>query len=135
MDMPLLLTPNIHEDVVRDGLPRVGAYDDGSQHVLYLDGEVVRSMLATAWPSPLPTEPTPAESETAIAARETAREGRKAAALLRRQGMLALAESAVGVKVGALTPRQVEALLGVVLLNAGALDDELKIRPIEDWAE
>lgn len=135
--MPLLLTPETHERVALDGLPRVAQYDDSSQHVLYLDGEVVRSLTDVEWLAQrgaLPTDPTPAESAAAIAARETARGNRQAAALLRRQGMLALAESAVGVKVGQLTPRQVEALLGVVLLGFGALDDDLSVRPLDEWA-
>lgn len=133
--MPLLLTPEIHDAVALDGLPRAASYDDGSRHVLYLDGDVVRSMEASAWPGPLPTDPTPAESAAAIAAREAERGNKKAAAALKRQGMMTLAQSAVGVKIGALNTRQVEALLGLLLLNAGALDDGLLVKPVEEWAK
>jgi hypothetical protein len=142
------LEPEKSAAVVTDGLPRVARYiehfDDagvesfGAEvlHVLYLNGGTLpHSMLAADWPGPLPPDPTLTESAAAIAARETARGNRRAAALLRRQGMLALAESAVGVKVGQLTPRQVEALLGVVLLQADALDDGLLVRPLEEWVK
>lgn len=133
--MPVLIDGLALSDAVaRDGLPRVAIDDDGIQHVLYLNGGTLPlSMLASAWPSPLPTDPTPQQSEAAITARETERGNRQAAALLRRQRAGDLAESAVGVKVGALTPRQVEALLGVLLERAGALDDDGAVRAVEAW--
>jgi hypothetical protein len=133
--MSLIRDRSIHTAVERDGLPRVAAYDDGIDRVLFLDGEIVRSVEASAWIDVLPTDPTPAESAAAIAARETERGNRQAAALLRRQRARDLAASAVGVKVGALTPRQVEALLGLLLWKAGALDDGLLIRPLDEWVE
>jgi hypothetical protein len=136
--MPALINGKAIADAVAlDGLPRVAIDDAGAQHVLYLPEGIAipHSMLAADWPGALPTDPTPAESSAAIAAREAARGNRQAAALLRRQRTIDLAESAVGVKVGALTPRQVEALLGLLLLQAGALDDALEIRPLDEWAE
>jgi hypothetical protein len=133
--MSLIRDRSIHTAVERDGLPRVAAYDDGIDRVLFLDGEIVRSVEASAWIDALPTDPTPAESVAAIAAREAERGNRQAAALLRRQRAHDLAQSAVGVEVGALTPRQVEALLGLLLLRAGALDDDLLVRPLEEWVE
>lgn len=126
----------ISDTVALDGLPRVAIDGDGAQHVLYLSegATLPQSMLASEWAGALPTDPTPAESAAAIAARETERGNRQATALLKKQGMLALAQSAVGVKVGALTPRQVEALLGLLLLKAGGLGDGLEVLPLEGWA-
>jgi hypothetical protein len=135
--MPTLINGlAISDAVARDGLPRVAIDDTGAQHVLYLPEGITipHSKLASDWPGALPTEPTPTESEAAIAAHETARGDRHADALLRRQGARNLAESAVGVKVGQLTPRQVEALLGLLLLQSGALDDGLLVRPLDEWA-
>lgn len=131
--MPTLLDYTIHQAVEKDSLPRVGEYDDGSRHVLYLDGAIVRSKTLAEW-GDAPKAPTPAESAAAVAARETERGTRQANALLRRQRVHDLAASAVGVKIGALTPRQVEALLGVLLERAGALDDNGAVRPVEAWA-
>ena len=67
--MPLLLDQDRHFAVAADGLPRVGRYDDDSRHVLYLDGDLVRSKTLAEWAAPLPTDPTPEESAAAITAR------------------------------------------------------------------
>jgi hypothetical protein len=57
--MSLIRDRSIHTAVERDGLPRVAAYDDGVDRVLFLDGEIVRSVEASAWTDVLPTDPTP----------------------------------------------------------------------------
>lgn len=132
------LLDDVEAAVRADGLPRVvrSLDQDGVAvpQVAYLDEAAFRTMLASEWPGALPTDPTPAQSEAAITARETERGNRHAAGLLKKQGVLALAQSAVGVKVGVLNPRQVEALLGVLLLKIGGLDDDLKVLPLEEWA-
>jgi hypothetical protein len=133
--MSLIRDRSIHTAVERDGLPRVAAYDDGIDRVLFLDGDVVRSVEASAWQGVLPIDPTPEQSTAAIAARETERGNRQAATALKKQRTIDLAESAVGVQVGTLSPRQVEALLGLLLWKAGALDDGLLIRPLDEWVE
>jgi hypothetical protein len=63
------LDQRIADAVALDGLPRQAIADDGSKHVLFLDSETVRSLLAADWPPPLPSDPTPAEIAAAIAAR------------------------------------------------------------------
>lgn len=129
--------------VATDSLPRVARYiehfDDagvesfGAEvlHVLYLadDSGLPRSVLASEWQGDLPADPTPAESAAAIAARETRRDEARE----RRRWRIHLAESAVGIHVKDLTLPQRTALVELLLLRAGALDDDLAVRPLETW--
>lgn len=132
--MPRLPTATA-EAVQADGLPRVATADDGTQHVLYLDGAAVRSMLATDWPPPLPTEPTPAESTAATQTRqqaETQRRARAAAARERlRDGRARLraivqAADALSTTNQALTVAQTRQLAGALRdVTRAILDTEL----------
>jgi len=134
--MALLLDSRIHQAVERDGLPRVGSYDDGSQHVLYLDGDTVRSLSASDWIAqrgPLPIDPTPEQSAAAIAARVAAQQQADSDALALRQRVRALAQSAVGIQIDQLTAVQVRALIAVLLQKAGAIDKSGAIRPLSEW--
>jgi len=130
--MPLL-SYDIAQAVARDGLPRVATADDNSQHVLFLDGSAVRSMLAADWPPPLPTDPTEAEIAAAIAAREAAalQAIQDAAAL--RQKILTVAGSAVGQSIDTLTAGQVRALVACLLYKNGALDKSGIVQPLKEW--
>lgn len=132
--MPLL--PQSIADLVQaDGLPRVVIADDESQHVLFLDGAKVRSMLATDWPPPLPTDPTQEQSDSAIAARLAATNQEANDALNLRTQVIALAQSAVGVRIDNLTAIQVRALMAVLLHRAGAIDRTGSIKPLPAWSE
>jgi hypothetical protein len=133
--MPTLLNYATHQAVARDGLPRVADYDDGSQQVLFLDGDTVRSMPAADWPPPLPTDPTPAEIAAAIAARQVAQQQAESDALALRQRVRTIAQSAVGVQVDQLTAIQVRALIAVLLHKAGALDKSGAIRALDTWGD
>lgn len=129
--MPLL--PQTIADLVRgDGLPRQATADDGSIHVLYLDG-AVRSMAAADWPPPLPADPTPAESAAAIAARQQAAQQAQADAQALRQQILSLAQSAVGVSLNALTANQRNALVACLLWKAGGVANDMTVRPLGQW--
>lgn len=133
--MPRLLDPERHYAVERDGLPRVADYDDGLQRVLYLDGAVVRSMPVTDWPPPLPTEPTEAEIAAALAAREQGRQDALRDALALRQALRTKLASAVGVQIDDLLVGQLRALVAYLLWREGALDKDLRVRPLSEWAK
>lgn len=139
-----LLEPEKWRAVERDGLSRVARYrteyDDGTQgetqHVLYRDGALVRSMLAADWLAqrgPLPTDPTQTEIDAALAAQEAARVQAAADTAALRQRVLGLAGSAVGIQIDALTAGQVRALVALLLWKAGALDRNGAVRPLADW--
>ena len=140
-----LLEPEKHSAVERDRLPRVARYrtghNDGTEgetlHVLYWGGAIVQSMRDTEWLTqrgPLPTDPTQGETDVAVAAIAQAdQQARQDAAQLRQQ-LLNLAQSAVGVRVDALTAVQVRALFALILRQEGALNNDLTIRPLADWA-
>lgn len=132
-NMPRIIDPDTHFAVERDGLPRVAAYDDGSRHVLYLDGATVRSMSDADWPPPLPAEPTAEQIAAAIAAREAARQQAAQDALALRQRVIMLAQSAVGVQIDALTAAQVRALIALLLWQAGAIDRAGMVKPLGEW--
>jgi hypothetical protein len=124
--------------VALDGLPRVATADDTAQHVLYLDGSTVRSMLAADWLAahgPLPTDPTPQQSADAIAAIEAARLAAIAAAATKKGQILTIAQTAVGVRVDLLTAAQLRALFAVTLWKEDALDAALLIRPLAEWVK
>jgi hypothetical protein len=50
-----------------------------------------------------------------------------------RQTVLQIAASAVGVRVTELTTAQIKAILTCVLYRAGAIDEELKVQPLNTW--
>ena len=136
------LPDGVGDSVRADGLPRVvSAIDQDdtiSQHVLYLDGDVVRSMLAADWLAtrgPLPALPTQQEIDAAIAAREQARLAALADAAALRQAILTIAQSAVGVRADLLTAVQLRALFAIVLWQAGALKNDLTVRPLAEWVK
>jgi hypothetical protein len=132
--MPLLLNaPALIAAVTDDTLPRVALADDGSQHVLFLDGSTVRSMLASDWPPPLPTDPTPSERAAGRAARLAAENARAADAAALRQKVMTVALSAVGQSIDTLTAQQVRALIAVLLYKAGALDAAGVVQPLAAW--
>lgn len=129
--MPLI-PQAIAEAVARDGLSRQAvATDDGSLHVLYLDGAAVRSMFAYDWPPPLPSDPTEAEIAVAIAAREAADRQKEQDAAALRQRIRTAAQSAVGQSIDTLTAAQVRALLAVLLYRTGMLDKNGIVQPID----
>jgi hypothetical protein len=128
-----LLSQTIADAVARDGLPRVATADDGSVHVLFLEANVVRSVLASDWPQPLPTDPTPEEIAAAIAARAAAEQQARADAAALRQRIFTVAQSAVGQSIDALTAAQVRALVACLLYRAGAIDKAGTVQPLGEW--
>lgn len=127
------LDQSIADAVERDGLPRQATDEDGVVHVLYFDAHVVRSMLASEWLPPLPSDPTPAEVAAAIAAKAAAEQQTKADAAALRTRVRALAQSAVGVQLDQLSAPQVRALIAVLLHKQNAIDKTGAIRPLADW--
>lgn len=134
------LPQEISDAVATDGLPRVATdtLGSGTQHVFFLNARgTVESMLASAWLAtrgPLPTDPTPQESAAAIAARAAATQQAAADAAQLRQQIIALAQSAVGVRLDALTGPQVRALFALTVLRpAGAVAPDLTVRPLGEW--
>ena len=85
------------------------------------------------WDLPDP-QPSEAELAAAVAAYDAAEAARRQADQQLRQQVVALAQSAVGVRVDALTAAQVRALLVVLLRKAGALDNGGTVRPLGEWA-
>ena len=134
--MSTLLDFRIHQAVDHDGLARVAEYDDDSQHVLYVEGDVVRSLLAADWLAtrgPLPTDPTPEQVNAAIEAKEQARLAALTDAAALRQRVLQVAQSAVGVRADLLTAAQARALNIVRWWQDGALDAGLVVKPLAEW--
>jgi hypothetical protein len=122
--------------VALDHLPRVATADDASQHVLAWDVDRVRSMSVADWLAtrgPLPPDPTPQQSADAIAAIEAARVAALAAAAAKRQQILTIAQSAVGIRVDQLTAVQLRALFAVILWKEDAIDAGLLVRPLSEW--
>jgi hypothetical protein len=117
--MPCILDPTIHTAVERDGLPRLASYDDGSQHVLYLEDGLVRSKPLAEW-GDAPKEPTQAESDAAIQARDAAETTQRQ---LRRQ-VRQRARDLKGKKPAEWNANDVKALLALLLLERGYLDGE-----------
>ena len=130
--MPVL--PQAIADLVAaDGLARVATADDTSQHVLYWDTNIVRSMPASAWPPPLPTPPTARQSATAVAARQAAAQQ----ALIDEAALDArvknLAAGCVGMSVDDLLAGHVKTLIILWLHRMKALDKDGKIKQLSDW--
>jgi len=128
----------IADFVTRDHLPRQATADDGSPHVLYWGGAFVQSMESAAWLAqrgPLPADPTPAESDAAVTAIAQAVQQAQTDADTLRQQVRALAQSTIGMRIDAVfTTAQLRSLLAVLLWKAGALSNDLTIRPLADWA-
>lgn len=72
----------------------------------------------------------PAAVAAIVAAHDPAGESANQA---RRGRIRQLAEGAVGTAVAELTLAEVHALLAVLLWRAGALDDSLRVRPLDEW--
>ena len=133
--MPLILDPERHAAVAFDHLPRVAAYDDGSQSVLYWNN-VVRSMEADRWQAtvgPLPADPTPAESAAAHQQLLDAQAQSDADAVALRNKILTTAQTAVGIAYDQLSATQLRALFGILLFKADALDKNGVVRPLSEW--
>ncbi len=130
--MPLL--PQAIADLVAlDGLARVATDNEGTQHVLYFDTSVVRSMLASAWPPPLPTPPTPQEIAAAIAARQAAAQQAQADAVALRAQIVTTLQGAAGVTFANLTLVQLKAVVAAMAWKAGALNRDTTLKPPGDW--
>lgn len=120
--MPLLIDGQALADLVaQDGQPRQASADDGSIHMLFLDGAVVRSCLLPDWPA-----------EQLVLAQH-AQDRQDALAL--RARVLALAQSAVGTRVDDLLAGQVKALVAILLWQAGAIDNAGVVLPLAQWVD
>lgn len=130
--MPLI--PKASADLVaRDGIPRQVTADDSTQHVLYRENGLVRSMLASDWPPPLPSDPTVEEVVVALAAQIEAAERACSEATRLRQRALTLAQSVQGLRVDALTLPEARAILEILLYQAGALGSDGTVQPPPAW--
>lgn len=128
------LSQELADAVARDGLPRLASADDASQHVLYLAGGKVRSMLASDWPPPLPSDPTPQQIAAAIAARAQAAQQERSDASALRSRVLTLANGTVGRQIdAAFTTAELRALLALLLWKSGALTNAGAIKPLGEW--
>lgn len=116
--MPLL-PQDIADQVAADGIARQVTADDGTQHMLYRDGDIVRSAALADWPA--------AQVELAQHDQDRA----DAAAL--RARVRTTAQSAVGVAFDQLTAAQLRALFGLLLFREGALDKNGVVRPLAEW--
>jgi hypothetical protein len=116
--MPLL-PQSIADLVAADGVARQATADDGTTHMLFRDGPLVRSCLVADWPA----------EQLVLAAHEQARQE----ALALRQRVLTIAQSAVGTQIDLLTAVQVRALIAVLLWKGGALDKAGVVKPLTDW--
>lgn len=135
--MPLIVNGEaLHDAILADGLPRFAMADDNSLHVLYLDGEKVRSMEASDWKAThgsIPNDPSDDEIKAAVAAREAARKAQQVALAAHRQRVLQAAQDIVGVSAGQLTAVQLREAVKLLLELAGALDSEEKVKPLDQW--
>lgn len=115
--MPLIINgPALRQAVLSDGQPREAEDSDGNTLMLFRDGDKVRSCLLADWPTEL----------AALTARTTDR------ARL-RQAVRTRLDSAVGVRVDDLLVGQLRALLAFLLWERGALDADLKVKPLDQW--
>ena len=95
--------------------------DEGDQLVVrFLDGDLKR----------LPTAQEQAAIDAVVAAHDPA--GLTANETL-REAIKTLAQSAVGVALNDLTAGQRNALIAILLWKSGAVDSDLKIRPLGQW--
>ena len=112
--MALLLDYTIHQAVERDGLPRVGDYDDGVQRMLYRDGHAIKSVTLPEWPA----------EQAALAARDAERAKHEAM----RDGLGNAARLHVGKNVRQLTLPEIRDLFALFLEQQGMLDADGKIQ-------
>ena len=109
--MPLLIDGlQLSNAVLSDGQPRQATADDGTEHMLFRDGEVVRSVLLADWPA----------EQTAQAARDAARAKRIAL----RQSISDAAQAHAGKRANGLTLPELRDLVLVLLEERGMLDDD-----------
>lgn len=79
-------------------------------------------------------QPTTEELAQADRAAEQAEQTAATEAAQLRQQVLTIAQSAVGVRIDALTAAQVRALVAVLLWRGGALRPDGTVRPLAEWA-
>lgn len=116
-----LIDPSLHDAVEADGKPRearyLTTYDDGTtgetQHMLYRDGEVVRSVALTDWPA----------EQAALAARDAARAKR----LALQASLRTAAQAHRGKDARALTLPELRDLVLILLEERGLLDDDGRV--------
>lgn len=117
--MPLIINgPALREAVLSDGQPREAQDSDGNVLMLYRDGDLVRSCLLADWPAEL----------AALNARTTER-------VQLRQAVRSRLDSTVGVRIDDLLVGQLRALLAFLLWERGALDAEMKVKPLDQWGK
>lgn len=129
------LDRTIADAVALDGLPRLATADDTTQHVLYLVGDVVHSMLAADWPPPLPSDPTDQERAAAIVARTQAPQQARADAAALRSAIVTVANTAVGLRIDQLNATQVRALFAIIVWESGGIANNLTVRPLGEWVK
>lgn len=88
----------------------------------------------TAWNVEAP-QPTPAAIATQVQALVAAEAAQKADASALRTGILAQANTAVGVTYASVTAPMVKALVWILLWRIGALNKDLTVRPLADWVK
>lgn len=118
--MPLL--PQSTADLVReDGTPRVCDADDGTQHMLYRDGGMVRSCLLGDWPA----------AQQDLAAKQQA--AIDAAAL--RQTIRDRLTGMAGKRVDDVTVGELKTLLLYLVWREGGIAKDLTVKPIGEWGK
>ena len=83
------------------------------------------------WRDPNTTKPTKAELD----AEWTVHQQELTATATLRSQILTIAQSAVGARVDQLTATQVRALFAVILRKEGALNNDLTVKPLSQWAK
>lgn len=78
-------------------------------------------------------QPNDAQIDAAIAAAKAAAQQAETDAVALKQAVQNLAQSAVGVVIDQLTAAQRNALIACLLWKAGAIDKDMKIRPLAQW--
>lgn len=107
--------------VLADGLAREATADDGTVHVLFRDGALVRSVLLADWPA----------EQVAQATRDAERQD---AAVLRQAIRDRLAAMA-GKRVDDLLVGELKTLLLYLVWREQGIDKELKVKPIAEWGK
>jgi hypothetical protein len=108
-----LLSQAIADQVAIDQQPRQATADDGSVHMLFLDGGVVRSVLLNDWPA----------EQLALAARDAVRIKRQAL----RVALRSAAQAHAGKRAGQLTLPELRDLVLILLEERGLLDEDGKV--------
>lgn len=78
-------------------------------------------------------QPNDAQIDAAITAAKAAAQQAETDAVALKQAVQNLAQSAVGVVIDQLTAAQRNALIACLLWKAGAIDKDMKIRPLAQW--